>query len=135
MYFTKLKYFSLGAILGFLIFFLYSENFQQDIYLLAARKPIIDLAPFKELNFTDIAINKSSDLILNDTKKVTQKLPTRKKCNIFDGKWVYKPEESISYNSFNCPFISEKMSCQVNGRPDSKYENWRWEARDCDIPL
>ncbi|KAL2936625.1 Protein trichome birefringence-like 32 [Bienertia sinuspersici] len=92
---------------------------------------MIDLAPFKELNSTNIEINKSSNLILDETKK----LATKKKCNIFDGKWVYKPEESNSYNSFNCPFISEKTSCQINGRPDSMYENWRWEARDCDIPL
>ncbi|XP_021775668.1 protein trichome birefringence-like 3 [Chenopodium quinoa] len=59
----------------------------------------------------------------------------KKKCNIFDGKWVYKPEVEPSYCPLKCPFIEEKMSCKRNGRPDLEYEKWVWEARDCDIPM
>ncbi|KAK9676980.1 hypothetical protein RND81_11G113800 [Saponaria officinalis] len=58
-----------------------------------------------------------------------------KKCNIFEGRWVYRPEETRLYDTSTCPFLEEKMSCQMNGRPDSEYEKWRWEANDCDIPL
>lgn len=58
-----------------------------------------------------------------------------KKCNIYDGRWVYKPEAYPSYSVKNCPFLEEKMSCQRNGRPDFEYEKWIWEAKDCDIPL
>ncbi|XP_021842520.1 protein trichome birefringence-like 36 [Spinacia oleracea] len=58
-----------------------------------------------------------------------------KKCNMFDGRWVYKPDENPYYDSNTCPFVEEKMSCRKNGRPDFEYERWRWEANHCDIPL
>ncbi|GMG98534.1 hypothetical protein Nepgr_000374 [Nepenthes gracilis] len=59
---------------------------------------------------------------------------SKKKCNIFEGRWVYKPQEKPHYNSTACPFIEEKMSCQNNRRPDSDYEKWVWENADCHIP-
>ncbi|KAF3955637.1 hypothetical protein CMV_019162 [Castanea mollissima] len=55
-------------------------------------------------------------------------------CNIFDGKWVYDPTASPMYNRFQCPFLSDQVSCQRNGRPDFKYEKWNWEAMGCEIP-
>lgn len=70
---------------------------------------------------------------LNITVEESEK-KSEKECDIFEGKWVYKPEEDPGYDSVRCPFIEEKMSCRTNGRPDFEYENWRWEARDCDIP-
>ncbi|KAL2937050.1 Protein trichome birefringence-like 2, partial [Bienertia sinuspersici] len=60
---------------------------------------------------------------------------TYKKCNIFDGRWVYNPNANPYYDSNTCPFIEEKMNCQNNGRPDFQYQKWRWEPKDCDIPL
>ncbi|KAL9244462.1 hypothetical protein vseg_018237 [Gypsophila vaccaria] len=81
-------------------------------------------------------------IILGESKKGTndEKMDLRmsraeKKCNIFQGRWVYRPEEARPYDAQTCPFLEEKMSCQMNGRPDSEYEKWRWEANDCDIPL
>ncbi|XP_077252052.1 protein trichome birefringence-like 28 [Tasmannia lanceolata] len=56
------------------------------------------------------------------------------KYNIFDGRWVYDPKFYPLYNAQKCPFLSEQVSCQKNGRPDSDYESWRWEAKDCEIP-
>ncbi|KAF5481420.1 hypothetical protein F2P56_002070 [Juglans regia] len=55
-------------------------------------------------------------------------------CNIFDGKWVYDPTSSPLYHGSQCPFLSEQVSCQRNGRPDSEYEKWSWEAKGCRIP-
>lgn len=55
-------------------------------------------------------------------------------CNKFEGKWVYDPEGSPLYNEAQCPFLSEQVSCQRNGRPDSEYEKWSWEANECTIP-
>ncbi|GAB4824898.1 hypothetical protein Ancab_007769 [Ancistrocladus abbreviatus] len=60
---------------------------------------------------------------------------TKKKCNIFQGRWVYKEEETPHYSSTTCPFLEEKMSCRKNGRPDFEYEKWVWENPDCDIPM
>ncbi|KAH1072024.1 hypothetical protein J1N35_024352 [Gossypium stocksii] len=57
-----------------------------------------------------------------------------RKCNIFEGKWVYDPKESPLYDSAMCPFLSETTSCRRNGRPDKEYEKWRWEINECKIP-
>lgn len=57
-----------------------------------------------------------------------------KYCNMFEGRWVYDPEGSAPYNNSQCPFLSEQVSCQRNGRPDSKYEKWSWKANGCEIP-
>ena len=54
--------------------------------------------------------------------------------NIFDGKWVYDPTSSPMYNRSQCPFLSDQVSCQRNGRPDFLYEKWSWEAKGCEIP-
>ncbi|GAV60144.1 PC-Esterase domain-containing protein/PMR5N domain-containing protein [Cephalotus follicularis] len=55
-------------------------------------------------------------------------------CNIFDGKWVYSPQSSPPYSGLQCPFLSDQVSCKRNGRPGFEYENWSWEAKECDIP-
>lgn len=55
-------------------------------------------------------------------------------CNVFEGKWVYKPTENPFYEEVQCPFLSEQVSCQRNGRLDSEYQGWSWEANNCDIP-
>ncbi|XP_050256122.1 protein trichome birefringence-like 42 [Quercus robur] len=55
-------------------------------------------------------------------------------CNIFDGKWTYNPTASPLYNWSQCPFLSDQVSCQRNGRADFEYESWSWEAKGCEIP-
>ncbi|GLT89814.1 hypothetical protein SLE2022_077830 [Rubroshorea leprosula] len=58
-----------------------------------------------------------------------------KKCDIFDGKWVYDPQTSPLYDPTICDsFFSDTVSCRRHGRPDREYEKWRWEAKDCKIP-
>ncbi|KAM2527472.1 hypothetical protein TB1_024722 [Malus domestica] len=64
---------------------------------------------------------------------VTQ-LNEEDKCNIFDGKWVYDPKGSPMYKGAQCPFLSDQVSCQRNGRSDFIYEKWSWEAKGCKIP-
>ncbi|KMS96424.1 hypothetical protein BVRB_9g225240 [Beta vulgaris subsp. vulgaris] len=77
-------------------------------------------------------IDKPSNVTFNSTEKAeTQKA----ECDMFHGRWVYNAEQKPSYDAMTCPFIEKSLSCQKNGRPDFEYENWRWEARDCDIPL
>ncbi|CAI9757253.1 unnamed protein product [Fraxinus pennsylvanica] len=56
------------------------------------------------------------------------------KCNLFEGRWVYKPMGNPLYRSSKCPFLSDQVSCRRNGRPDFEYEKWSWEANDCRIP-
>lgn len=56
------------------------------------------------------------------------------KCNVFEGRWVYKPTGNPLYQASKCPFLSDQVSCRRNGRPDFEFEKWSWEANDCQIP-
>lgn len=60
--------------------------------------------------------------------------PPEEKCDVFDGRWVYDPKSYPLYQWRQCPFLSDQVTCRKNGRPDSDYEHWRWEARGCEIP-
>ncbi|XP_043687548.1 protein ESKIMO 1-like [Telopea speciosissima] len=59
---------------------------------------------------------------------------TQRKCDIFNGKWVYDSNTYPLYKATQCPFLSDQVSCRRNGRPDFDYEKWRWEPQDCEIP-
>ncbi|KAL8168207.1 hypothetical protein V2J09_009706 [Rumex salicifolius] len=56
-------------------------------------------------------------------------------CRMYEGRWVYKPEENPRYHVEQCFFVEDKMSCRKNGRPDFEYEGWGWESDGCQIPL
>ncbi|KAL2925036.1 Protein trichome birefringence-like 42 [Bienertia sinuspersici] len=141
------KLFSLGTLVGCFLILLFVDSKHKNMNITAARNAMLQLAPFKIIdsqtveirnqmepsNFTLIALNQRNFTNDDFVEKPDDK--TKKKCNMFDGRWVHKPEESPSYDSTKCPFLEEKMSCQMNGRPDFEYEKWRWEATDCDIPL
>lgn len=57
----------------------------------------------------------------------------KKKCNIFDGKWVESDKEPL-YRNETCPFLSQGQNCPGNGRPDEGYLNWRWQPTECELP-
>ncbi|KAK9150475.1 hypothetical protein Syun_008784 [Stephania yunnanensis] len=59
---------------------------------------------------------------------------TREKCDIYNGRWVYDQKAHPMYETSRCPFLSNQVTCQKNGRPDHDYERWRWEAMNCEIP-
>jgi len=111
------KFSALGSLLGCIFIFLFLH--QSDLYVtLSAAKNA--LTQYKE-NFGIHPIDK-----------------TQNKCNVFDGKWVFKPEDrggNFSYDALQCPFIDEKFNCRKNGRTDLEYENWSWEANNCVIPM
>lgn len=73
-------------------------------------------------------------LLPSKVREHGRKIMKEDRCNIFDGKWVYDPKSRPLYHGSQCPFLSDQVSCQRNGRPDSEYEKWRWEAKGCQIP-
>ncbi|XP_010277749.1 PREDICTED: protein trichome birefringence-like 31 [Nelumbo nucifera] len=55
-------------------------------------------------------------------------------CNVFDGRWVLDNASHPLYTEESCPYLTKQVTCQKNGRPDSLYQNWRWEPYECKLP-
>ncbi|PIA27298.1 hypothetical protein AQUCO_08100028v1 [Aquilegia coerulea] len=70
----------------------------------------------------------------NATDTFTINNNVQKKCDIFDGRWIYNPKGRPLFEASQCPFLGPQVTCKKNGRPDFEYEKWRWEAKDCEIP-
>ncbi|ERM98895.1 hypothetical protein AMTRI_Chr11g96090 [Amborella trichopoda] len=66
-----------------------------------------------------------------EEEDVQSKKTFRQTCDYSVGKWVFDPSYPL-YDA-SCPYISGRVSCRKNGRPDSVYEKWRWKPQGCSI--
>lgn len=111
------------------------------VFLLKQRRDSVDLSSPQSLEalvtssidlFPSFTNQSSGSPRLEESRELEQE--EQKGCDIFDGKWIYDPNASPLYSGAQCPFLSNQVSCQRNGRPDSQYERWSWEANQCAIP-
>jgi len=54
-------------------------------------------------------------------------------CDLYHGEWLYDPGGPL-YTGSTCPILTQMQNCQLNGRPDKEYENWRWKPSQCELP-
>ncbi|KAL6508067.1 hypothetical protein OROGR_024262 [Orobanche gracilis] len=55
-------------------------------------------------------------------------------CNLFSGRWVFDNTSYPLYKERQCSFMLDDYACQKYGRKDLKYQHWRWQPHDCDVP-
>ncbi|XP_024628850.1 protein trichome birefringence-like [Medicago truncatula] len=69
-----------------------------------------------------------------DSKNVIQSDEhLRNNCDIYEGSWVLDDSFPL-YKSGSCPHIDEPFNCFLNGRRDNKYEKFRWQPKNCNMP-
>ncbi|XP_043701936.1 protein trichome birefringence-like 34 [Telopea speciosissima] len=55
-------------------------------------------------------------------------------CDLFSGEWVYDNSSYPLYTWEQCSYISDQVACEKFGRKDTKYQNWRWQPHQCNLP-
>ncbi|KAF9598764.1 hypothetical protein IFM89_031432 [Coptis chinensis] len=90
---------------------------------------------FNSLNFSYGDLGEAEWINVKDDDEynmVQNGITSLKKCDLSSGIWVY--DQSYPLYDSGCPYLSTRVSCQQNGRPDTDYEKWRWKPHGCSIP-
>ncbi|XWS41163.1 hypothetical protein CRYUN_Cryun17cG0056900 [Craigia yunnanensis] len=113
-----------------------SDFFENVKPVVPSKVPSLDFQKSRPSNLTtskiELATSSSQDSLLGlknpeptkiyDDEKPNTMEKNKGRCNIFEGKWVYDPKESLLYDLAICPFFSDRANYQRNGRPDKEYE-------------
>ncbi|PIN04225.1 hypothetical protein CDL12_23242 [Handroanthus impetiginosus] len=55
-------------------------------------------------------------------------------CDLFSGRWVFDNLSYPLYKERECSFLVHDFACEKYGRKDLRYQNWKWQPHDCDLP-
>ncbi|XP_047306705.1 protein trichome birefringence-like 34 [Impatiens glandulifera] len=55
-------------------------------------------------------------------------------CDLFSGKWVFDNQSYPLYKDRECSFMFDDLACEKYGRPDLRWQQWRWQPNDCVLP-
>ncbi|XAR68767.1 hypothetical protein NMG60_11000128 [Bertholletia excelsa] len=75
--------------------------------------------------------------LTTDNKRILENEGSRKSlqsCDLFSGRWVYDNKSYPLYRERECKFMLDEFACEKFGRKDSKYQHWRWQPHECDLP-
>ncbi|KAF5941023.1 hypothetical protein HYC85_022190 [Camellia sinensis] len=78
---------------------------------------------------TGFFLTKDSKQMVEEDQKNSQN-----DCDLFSGKWVFDDKSYPLYTEKNCSFMLDDFACEKFGRKDLKYQQWRWQPHDCDLP-
>ncbi|PON79114.1 Trichome birefringence-like family [Parasponia andersonii] len=98
---------------------------------------LLYLISFKCIFGHQLQLHHNTDPSLSQTEEI-EKIPfaigrTKEGCDIFSGRWVWDESRPL-YEESDCPFIHQKLICLQHGRPEKKYQHWKWQPHDCDLP-